>query len=450
MLSIEWCRRMYRFRDFLRKSLDPQSRILFRNSTWVFIAHMISVASVIAQSIVLSRLLGAKLYGTYVIIVVFVVTVQEFLNFNVGSPFIKFVAEYKSGQANNKIAAFVKGSYFAATIGAIASVIVITVIVLLPFNASVKPLGLEFYILAFAVGRSVRFFDNISISLLRLYNRFRLSSIIMIFLALLELSVISLTAYFYRMELSALFLALFASNLIHGFALNGTAIWECRSILKPHRHVKLSVLKNQWKEIRNFFLSNSCSRTIRTLNSRGDILILGVFSGPEQVAFYSVGKKLAYSILLITDAMYTSIYPQLAQLIAQKRKADVRRMLKKLSKIIVVPISVFLGITLLFNKEIMVRVYGSEYAAAGNTFFLLIWASCIAAFLFWLTPLVMSLGKAVLRFKIDVVMLGIGAPLTVLLASQYGAVGVAIALLTTTVVAHSIFLYISAKELNRA
>lgn len=433
---------------YLSNFFDVESRVLLENSSWLFVANAVFVLCNFIQAVILGRSLGVELFGTYTLLLVFVETVTEFLNLNVDAALVKYVSEYRARNEINKVVAFVKGSYLFVGISAIVNIFVIAVLCSGAGMIFSIPDDLQIYALILAFGKSSHLFDNLSSSLLRVYDRFRLNSIIRITLAIVELATISSIAYFYPKNLPTILVGVFVCHLLGGLIRNGAAWLECQPMLIKYRHESFSLLKGQWREIRNFVLTNSGSRTIKVLHTRGDLLILGAFSSPQQVAYYSVAKKFASTILLLVDPVYSAIYPQLARLLAKRRFREVEQMLRKLSIVALIPLSIMLFVIIGWNEQIVTSFFGEEYRSVGKPLVILVLAIGIGALFFWLAPLLMSLGLTILRLKVDICVLAAGSLAGIILAPIYGAVGAALALLLVYLLSHSIFLYYIRKEMQ--
>ena len=82
---------------------DKESKTLFKNSSWVFIANTYGVGLAFLRSIVIARGLGAEILGIYTVIIAFVVTVQEILKLNVPLGIIKYGAHFISEDRHDKL-----------------------------------------------------------------------------------------------------------------------------------------------------------------------------------------------------------------------------------------------------------------------------------------------------------------------------------------------------------
>lgn len=435
---------------FILKKLGEQLRILIKNSSWVFIANLISSLCVFLRAIVLGRILGAELYGTFILVVAFVVVVQEFFNLNIGTALIKFGAEYRTSEEKKKLVALIKICFLFAAVFFLLSLIFIVAISHFGYDVFIKKPGLKIYMIFYAVGWGFGFFDYISMSLLRLYYKFKLNSLIIILTSVSNLLFVGLTAFLFPKQLPILFIVIMVTMVLKSIVVNGMALWELRNDLLPHFKAGLHNIRADLKRITSFIFYNSGSRTVQTLTSQGDFLILGALTGSLQVGYYGVAKKLAFSILRLIIPLNFSIYPQLALLISQKRFTELKKMLEKLTKLLVFPLMLGIVCLIFFNKLIIVGLFGPEYGEASKAFFILFISSGLNFLFFWKLPLIQGLEKVDLRLLVNIIALLIGALIAYILAPLYGASGVAVAVLGVNVITISAFLFIAKREIEKS
>ena len=113
-----------------RKLFDKQSRILIKNSSWVFLENFIRTVLNFTRAIIIARVLGAELYGTFVMVVAFCMTTQEFFNFNIGTTVVKFGAEFKSEKNYDLLTIIIKGALYLTLITATVSIVVVGLLIL--------------------------------------------------------------------------------------------------------------------------------------------------------------------------------------------------------------------------------------------------------------------------------------------------------------------------------
>jgi len=253
--------------------------------------------------------------------------------------------------------------------------------------------------------------------------------------------------YLYPDNFEVFFLSVVVGRILGSLICNGGAIFELKTELFAYIKSGKELINNQIRKIWDFILTNSGSRTVKSMMDQGDVLLLGYLSNPVQVAFYSIAKKVSYSILILTDPITNSIYPQLSLLVSTKKYAEIKIMLKKITKVIFYPSVGFLILMYFFNEELIQLIYGSEYYGAGWAFFILLISSVLGAVFFWALSLVLSLGLFRFRFFTSIISLVCGFILAYILTPKYGAVGVASGLLLAKLITLFLSVVVSKRKL---
>ncbi|MFN8165972.1 MAG: oligosaccharide flippase family protein [Bacteroidia bacterium] len=434
----------------LKKRLDSQSKLLIKNSGWVFFSNFFSTGLAFLRSVIIARGLGPGIFGTYAIVVSFVGLVQEFLNLNVGTAVIKFGAAYHSENRNDKLLALTKGSVYVSLIMALISVIVIALLSFFSYSSFIDQPDLEWFIIAYAFAASITYVNSISKGLLRLYYKFRISSIIQMIMDVIETGAIAIAVFFYPKDLNVFFVAIIITRFLNGFICNLMSYYELRHELNPYINTPVKILEPEKKSIFGFVFGNSLGNSLKTVISQGDVLLLGILSNASQVGFYSVAKKLAYSILTLTDPLVQSIYPQLSRLVAERKYGEVRQMLVKITTLAMIPGLVFLLITFFLNHWIIVTVYGPEYEPASAAFYYFLIGAVLSSATFWTLPLVQSLGIVRVRIKVYVLTILLGSLLAWWLVPTMQNAGMSLALLITNILNMVIFIYVADNRLRSA
>ncbi len=410
------------------KHLDRQLKILLKNSSWVFVANFVAVCALFLQSVLLARFLGPKIYGVYVLIEAILATIEQTLNLNVGTAIIRFVTEYKEKKDYARIISFLKLAILI--IGLCSFGFLFTVIAIGNWSDLFLFEGKNyvFYIFLFALGRALGLFDAVNSSLLQIYDRFKINSIIRITLTIIDITIIALALFYSNGSLQVLLLAFFLSNLISAIIRNLAAYWELRDAIRRVENAPISLLKKQSREIRNFILHNSLSKTIKTIHVKVDVLILGTFVKPELVGIYAIAKKLSGLIVLIIDPLRSAIYPQIMTIVANKQFAELKEFIKSVSLKLGMVIVTGTIVVVLFGKEIINLLYGSEYQSAFIPMLILIIGINYNQLGFWTVPMILSLNLTGYRLKIDFINVLFGMTLAFVLVPYINIFGSAIAL----------------------
>lgn len=435
---------------FLKRKLDSQSKTLFKNSSWVFFSNLFGVGLTFIRAVIIARGLGAELFGIYTVIVAFIITVMEILNLNLGTAIIKFGAQYKHENRIDKIVALIKGSLVATFLMAAASLLVVTILTYTNYDTFIKAPDLRWFAICYTIAAGGLLLNQVSRSSLRLYFKFKLNSIIQMIMDVIELALIASALYFWPSQLPIFMIAILFSRLVNSIIPAIAAFNELKPEFTGYMNAKTSLLKDQFKTIRVFVINNSFSRTIQSLINNGDVLLIGVLaSSPTQAAFYAVGKKLAFSILTLTDPLSNSIYPQLCKLHSEKQTGAIRKMLIKLTTLAAIPASAFMLVAYFFNQFIISTFFGKEYLEAGVTFYLLTGASLLYSTFFWIQPLMQALGLVNVRLKVSLIGFVTGLIMAYLLIPAYGSDGMAVTMIIMNLVMPGFFIYYALKKLDQ-
>lgn len=433
----------------IRRRLDGELRVLAKNSSWVFLANAFRTLLAFAKSVIIARGLGVELYGTFVLVLAFVMTTQEFFNLNLGTAVIKFGADYRGENRLDKLVALAKASAAACAGLAVLSVIAVAAVSTVAYDSVVGAPGLEVYVVLYALVGSITFFDSVSTGLLRLFYRFRLNSIVQMTTAVIDFVFVATVLFLFPHQLEPFLVAMILAKLLDSGVINGAALWEMWGELKGSRRAPIRLIREDRRTIGAFVLSNSGSRTLKTLMDRGDVLLLGALSSSQQVGLYDIAKKLAAVVLRFTDPLVSSIFPQISRLLAERRIGEVKRMLKKLTAGVGSAALPVLVAAYFLGEWVMVTLYGGEFAPGADVFVVHLASMLFAATIFWGLPLIHSLNLITERLRITAIMMGVGAAVGYLVAPAYGALGMAATLLFVKVVISSDMLLRARRKMGR-
>lgn len=416
-------RRVFRW---LISRFDKQSKILFKNSSWILGSTAFRSLMSFFKSIVVARGLGVEFYGIYILISNFVLTIQDFFDMNIDAGIIRFGAIYRSHNRMDKLISLIKLSLLSILISSVISILLIVVLVNFFYDKYIPHPGLEAFIILFAIADLSSFFDPLGKSLLRLYYKFKINSIIQSLSSLLELIVIAITIFLFKADLKAFFISLIIARVLTAAFYLGGMWWELKDELLPHLNSKIGLIKDQYREIFIFITGNAMTRTLVTIINRGDALLLGTMAGPASLAFYNLSKRLANMFMVIADPFAQGIYPQISYLLAEKKFPELKIMLVKLTRSIALPLVLSIPLIVFFNEWFISLLYGSEYANASKPFVLLYVASILSTVFFWNQSFLLSTGFIKTRFLIIFIAAAIGFSVSYVLIPSYQDVGMAI------------------------
>ena len=428
---------------------DPESSHLLRNSSWVFIANGTGTFLAFLKVILLTRVLGAELLGVYSIAIAFVLTTQEFLRLNISTGLIRFGAAYLADGRRDKVVAVIRFSVLLSLASVFLSVIVIGIILNLNTASVIKIPALTPYVIAFAVVNGLSFLDALSKASLKLFYKFKVNSVIQMIMDVMEFVLIAGVLLIKGPDLPALFTAVITAKLANSLTCNIAAYRELKPDLQVGASVPPAVIKEDYAPFLKYITGNSMSSSLKVLMNQGDVLLLGTFGTTIQAGLYTTAKKLAYSILSLTDPLAASIFPQFSRLMAERKFDAAITMIRKMTGFLALP-AVLLLITAAFIGEPLVKaLYGSGFENAATPFVILMASALQGSVFFWTLPLLQSLGLITKRLLIYLVAITVGAILSLLLIHEFGASGIATGLLAANLIITSSFIFHIYKEVDK-
>ena len=133
--------------------------------------------------------------------------------------------------------------------------------------------------------------------------------------------------------------------------------------------------------------------------------------------------------MIVVDPLTSSIFSQLSILISKKKFAEVIQMIKKVTKLLVIPATLFVSLSILLREKVIIFAYGIEYIEASDPFVVLVINAIVSAVLFWNRPLLESINLVKFRFYLNAISLVIGAVVAYITIPIVGSIGVAFGLL---------------------
>lgn len=266
----------------------------------------------------------------------------------------------------------------------------------------------------------------------------------------IETLAIAIAVIFYPKDLNVFFVAVIITRFLNGLICNALAFWELRKEIGYQQDSPVALIKGDLSDLRQYILGNSLGNSLKTIISQGDVVLLRALTSAEQVGLYNVAKKLAYAVLTLSDPLVQSVFPQFSRLLAEKKFRETRKMIFRISMLVVIPAAIFMILAIAFSQSIITLVYGVEYLAASGPFQFFIVGATTASVTFWMLPLVLSLGLIKERLGIYVVTILAGVTLSILFVPSLQATGMSLVLLVINLLNLVLFGYLANRKMKLA
>jgi len=158
-----------------------------------------------------------------------------------------------------------------------------------------------------------------------------------------------------------------------------------------------------------------------------DVAVIGFFLTQSHVAVYEVAWRVTAVVILLSNAIAATIFPQVSQWHGEEAIERIEELLPKAiapSLFLVIP--AFFG-TLLLSGDILGLIFGSEYAAGWLVLITLMGEKLLQAVHVILGRSLQAINQPGLAAKAGVVAMILNLILNLVLVWQYGIVGAAIA-----------------------
>ena len=436
-------------RRLAARLFDPESQRLIRNSSWLFLAQAITSILTLARSILIARLLGLETYGTYVVTLALVATTQGLLKINVAGALIKFGLQYRVGGDRERSHAVVKAGYVISGATALVAAIAVIVSTLLAYDLFIDVPALEVYVVLLALASSLSFFDDTTLSVVRLCERFRLYSTIIIVASLAEFVVLMVSVLGFDAGLELLLVAFILGRLLTSVVTNVTAYFALRPTFRGFSLARITSIRHKSREMWIFLWSDSLSLSLAKLGWRADVLFLSWLLGSASVGYYDVAKKLAFSLLSLKTPISLAVFPQVGSLMARKKWTELRIMIRTLFRLSILPVLASLWLAFLLGESIITLTYGEEFSGAWLILFYLSCTAVLETVLFWSNAFILNVGRVRAKLYNTVAFILIQFGLAIWLVPGYGAVAMSLSMLVSVLIFNAIYLRIIYAELER-
>ena len=430
--------------------LKAEKKEFLKNVSWLFVARSIPSAANFLEVIILARFLGLEGFGLLTLVVAYVKIVNSLLDFRVWESVVKYVGEFIEKNESNHALSMIKFSYIVdAATGLVAFLVSISLARIANDIFIKSPDGFEL-ILIFSFSLILATVNSTSGALFRVFDKFK--TIVFLKLASSIFKLVSvLMALYLGYGIKGVLFA-YAAVSFFDFILNQMVV---NKILRDRNlgswfSARVGLLSPRMREITWFLLNTSLNATL-TIANEGKIavLILGYFFGSGAAGLYKVARAVIKVVGRITDPLHEVIFPKLVSLstlnlygrLGEIIKFSVRSLLK-----FIVPVLI---IILLFTEQLIGLIFGDQYIPASDTMRVLAVAVLFTGSTFWLTPLLLAIGRPGLRTVVSAVKILTYFVLLLVLVPRYSYLGAGITYLIVEFI-HFLAVGYLAYRLNRA
>ena len=261
----------------------------------------------------------------------------------------------------------------------------------------------------------------------------------------------------------ALLLGLFAVAAMVGFLSPGSALWlhvgaaaiaalfafgYWFRVCRDHHPVQRPVPRYETRKWLASLLPLSLITAASLLNSRLDILMLGLLSVAEDVAQYGIAVQLAGLVLMGQTTVNAIVAPKIARLHRLSNYTELHRMITHAARLsTMIALAVF-GFIFLLGEQIIEELLGEKYANAWLIAMILCGGNLVSSSIGPVAKVMTMTGNERTVARLVWLSALANAALNLFLVPIYGAVGAAVATVAAQLIGQIFMIYWSAARLR--
>lgn len=410
-------KKIIKYYSLLINSLDEHTLEVFKKSSSSFFVKVIGILAGLAVSIFLGRTIGADGLGIINLSHRIINIIMVLCLFGMRQLIIKEVAIANNKKDYDHIGNVMNTSYWFN--GLLSIIFAVVLILLSPFlaNSIFNEPQLEYPLIIALFVLTPQIFSRIFSSGLVGYRKIWQSSLVDKTLSICVVGILLLIVKIMGWPITVLQVAfMYAIGRIIVFMTTGL-YW--RSIYKGFS--KKFILSSLLPTAFPLFLATASN----VISASVAVIMLGWLAESQDVGLYSVAARLALLTSFFHTVVNSVLSPKIAALYEQDNKKELQKMIKKVTRgLLILGISTLIAFTF-FGNNILV-LWGSEFK---NAYYLLVILS-IGQLVNLGTGAVGSLlimtGNEKIQGRIAVIFLLLSIPLNFILIKKYGGIGAAI------------------------
>ncbi len=401
-----------------------------RGSSFMMAGSWLATGISLVQSVIVTRGLGGDSYGLLILAIALVSFVVNFLDLHTSEVLVKLVGSAMArGDKAEAVALFHVGllaDMLLALVSLLAAWFVVPLLITLRGGADQALLNELTTIFIFTIPFST--LQSTFISALLIYKKFGLYAALGLVNSLVLITAtVALLPYG---TVAVMFGYLIAS--IVGFGLYvGVSL---RLLMQDLDIWRGSQYARAWRQFLPFVFHTSVVTSLKTLFANTDILLLGMLRPPAEVTYYKIATSAASLIAIPVSPITTVIFPAMNEAWTHNNLAEVKRLIRRF---LLYSVTVSLSGVFFFAiaaRWLVVGIYGPNYIPVVLLIHILALAYLVGNLLLWVRPATLSAGQPQLLTFITSLSSILRVAMAVPLVLVWGAAGVAVAFLFTSMV----------------
>ncbi len=214
---------------------------------------------------------------------------------------------------------------------------------------------------------------NVSLASIRALKNIKLYAFFQIFSPILQLLVLTILTIFFFQKFNAVYALMFS------YSLSGMVVFYALMKLFSNKRVPSDVVYTtiKTKQILQISLPMMITTAMGLIVTQTDVLMLGAMSTVEEVAIYAIAMKLAMLTTFVLTSINVIIAPKISELYYSGQLDELKKLIKKTTRLIFFTSLPIVLILILFGKHILL-LFGEEFVIGYTVMVLLLLAQSIS------------------------------------------------------------------------
>jgi O-antigen/teichoic acid export membrane protein len=336
------------------KAEQENVRSVAREGGWAGIFTLLGAAIRYGNIAILTRVLGAELYGLYALANTVVTILAVPASLGMPSSVVHYVASYAQTEQWAKLRWTIRSALRAVYVASIVGAGLLVAVS--PFMSHVifHKKGLVLPLVGLALALPFLALYSVYSGGLQGLKHIRAKVFIERIAHPLIFSVLLLVGGFYYHSLEYALACFFvAAGLVYALGMH----W----LRKNLRAVpKVEPAPPEWRKLLSFSIPVLFLRLLNFLIAQSDIIVMGIFRPAAEVGVYTIASRLAAAVGMSTDSLGASLAPSFAGLSGKQDTEALRRLFHTSTRWICL-LGTFVGLTLLLGGPSILGVFGRAF-----------------------------------------------------------------------------------------
>lgn len=320
----------------------------------------------------LTKALTVEDYGNVHIVLTLCAFALVFADIRMDLVLYQYFPQYKNANDHQKV----NGLFWMSMIVSMALGIILTA----GFYFSAHWIANYFYdndelavlIQIFSVSILVSTFHNVAAAVLRMHDRFKdlvlPQSLSALFILLLLVGLYYTTGGLTKEQVIIV-------DTLGVFVANIPPMWLSFQIMKQYK-ISFFTIKDdvrallpQWNELKATMFQTNLTGYLKMGSDKGGMFLLGIFSTPEQVAYFHISKNLLKPMDTLRKNIHNSIAPEIYNLFGSQKYQDLKQLMDRFLRINMAAGAVTMLLAFMLVKPVLTYFATADYLQALPNFY---------------------------------------------------------------------------------